>query len=81
VTREEWTRHLLAEVEALWTHMDEVEPLSARQASNVATTSARWLAERQLRDVGDLITHAVAVLTFARENALAHEEKRKAEAS
>lgn len=80
MTRDEWTVQLLADVEALWMHMDEVQPLDADKACEVATTSARWLAERKLRDVGDLVTLAVAVLTFARESALIAEGQRKAEA-
>jgi hypothetical protein len=81
MTRQEWTAQLLADVEALWAYMDKAQPLSADKACEVATTGARWLAERQLRDVGDLVTLAVSVLTFARESALIEEEKRRAQAS
>jgi hypothetical protein len=81
VTRAEWTAQLLADTEALWQHMDEVQPLSLDKANEVATTGARWLVERQLRNIGDLITLAVAVLTLARESALVEEQKRQEKAS
>lgn len=81
MTRDEWTLRLLADTEALWHHMDEVQPLDAEAACHVAVTSARWLVDRQLKDIGDLITLAVAVLTFARERALVEEQKRAGAAS
>ncbi len=80
-TREEMTRSLLADVESLWRYMDSVEVLSADKASDIATTGARWLAEKQLRNIGDLVTLAVAVLTLARESALIDEQRRRAVAS
>jgi hypothetical protein len=77
-TRAEWTAQLLADVEALWAHMDEASPQNCAQAELIARTGARWLAEGQLKDVGDLVTLAVATLTFARESALVFEQQEKA---
>lgn len=79
-TRAEWTERILADLATAWKHVEEKEGAvtDVTEAWGMATRSCELILSGEAETLGHGMAHVVLMLTWIRETAIAHAEKKAA---